>query len=360
MSFRWLFILCILACTLFDIARAAAFPKAAEGDRVVVCPALPGASKPPNFLDARCQSMPLWDVDPQSSDIWVQTKLQLDETRGKEGEPLAIYVLGKMSSEVYLNGEFVGANGAPGPDRQAEIPGRMDAAFFPRQSLFQRGENDLIFRASSHHGIVKLSHPIHGVFADTAGSVTYGFLKHYWPAPLTLGIFLAGAIYFAIIGANGVGRTRALTICLICVFAAAQLLAEIARGLVAYPYPLHDFRLILITMFSGGFGLTVAFLVFNTFALTRIRAVLTGLALLSLTAVLMTPGFDSKAALAITIPMVGALIAAAMWTFQRRHRAFAYFLSLLVFLGAIFAFPQIFLDAVFFYLVAAFLLLSIC
>lgn len=335
---------------------AAKLPAFFETDGVRVCPAEATDTAPPDFSGPACRTIKSWQIDPQNDFIWVKGTITLDDTRGPEGEPLSLFVRAKMASEFYLNGEFVGANGTPGPDAKSETPGLMDAALYPPQSLLRIGANDVVFKASAHHGFVVLRGPLHMIIFDKAGNITDKILRQYWLSLLTLGLFLVGVIYFAITGVRGQGRKRALSFSAICAFAAAQLLTEVFRGLVPYTYPVHDVRLILITVFSSGFGLSVAFHVFSTFEFSRIKLMMTALAAVSLVAVLVSPGFDLKAATAIAIPLTASLIATSVWSFQRRPRAFLYFLSLLVFLAAIFIFSYHFLDVVFFYLVAAFLL----
>ncbi|HFB54673.1 MAG TPA: LytTR family transcriptional regulator [Hellea balneolensis] len=58
----------------------------------------------------------------------------------------------------------------------------------------------------------------------------------------------------------------------------------------------------------------------------------------------------------MTIPLLASLIATGIWTYQRRTRAFPYFIALLIFIASIFIFKGFFLDTVFFILVALLLL----
>ena len=351
-----IFLSCLFWIFLAGIDAVSARSAVIETEGVVVCPASADDTAPPDFTGANCSTMTAWDIDPQNAYLWVKGKITLKETQGENGEPLALFVLGKMSSAFYLNGQYVGANGTPAADAASEIPGRMDAAIYPPQPLFREGENEIVFKASSHRGFLSLRNPIHGIFISQSANITNTILRGYWPAPLTLGLFLAGALYFAITGVNARERKRAWTFSIICAFAAAQLMAEISRGLVAYAYPFHDIRLLLITAFSAGFGLSVAYHVFSTFSFKRTHIVIAVLAGASLIGIWLAPGFDMKAAIAIIIPLAASLIATGVWTYRRRPRAFAYFLSLLVFLIINFAFPHLFLDVLFFYLVAAFLL----
>ncbi len=325
-------------------------------DQIRVCPAQSAQLQPPNFSNPECQTVSAYEIDPQNNLIWVRANLHLEQTRGPNGQPLALYVLAKMSSAFYINGQFVGQNGQPGIDAASEIPGQMDTVLYPKQSALKTGANEITFLASSHNGLLQLEYPIHSISIGPAQNITDTLLRHYWPSLLTLGLFVLGMIYFAIKGLAGSNRRIDVTLSTICMFAAAQLLAEVYRGLVAYDYPMHDVRLILITVFSAGFGLSVCFQVLDVFARKYSMQLMAGAVVLCGLAVIFVAGFDGKAKTAMLVPLMISLVIVAIFSFQRRPRAFAYFLILLSFVAAMFIFPNLFLDVVFFYLVALFLL----
>lgn len=325
-------------------------------DHVIICPATTDEPTPPVFSSPDCKSANAAEIDPQQTMIWVKANIRLDKTSGPNGEPLALYVSGKMSSEFYLNGKFVGRNGIPAPDAASEVPGLMDVTFYPNQELFKNGDNEVIFKASSHKGFLELANPVHIIAVGVSGRFTDELLRHYWLSLLTLGLFILGTLYFGITGAIGLVRKKALTLCLICTFAAAQLFAEVSRGLFPYSYPTHDLRLMAIALFSGGFGLTVAFHIFSTFMGKQIWPVIASITTFCVFGIALTQGYDGKAEMAMLIPLGISLLATGYWSYKRRRRAFGYFLTLLIFVAAISAFPSLFLDTLFFYLVAAFLL----
>jgi LytTr DNA-binding domain len=327
-----------------------------DQSNVIVCPARSANVTPPDFTAPDCFTTGASEIDPQQRLIWVKANIVLREIKGPLGQPLSLYVSGKMASALYLNGQFVGRNGKPGLDVASETPGLMDAQLYPPQSLFRVGNNEIVFLASSHHGYLQLSNPVHAIGIGVPTDVNDTFLRHYWPSLLTLGVFVLGGLYFGIAAFMGAERARALTLGIICAFAAAQLAAEVYRGLSAYVYPVHDLRLILITVFSTGFGLSVVIHVLNAFTSRHSWAIIIGAALLSLIGVNFTVGLDRKAEMAMLLPLVVSLAATAYWSYQRRPRAFVYFLSLLLFIAAIRMFPSQFLDILFFNLVAAFLL----
>jgi len=355
MFYKCLGLLALLLAALLPSSAAQALSWI-DIDSVIVCPAKADDIKPPNFLSPQCKTINAVDINPQNDLIWVKANIQLDRIVGPGGEPLALFVSGKMASDVYLNGKFVGRNGRPGKDSTTEKPGKMDATLYPPQTLFKKGDNELILKVSSHHGYLTLQNPVHIIAIGASGSITDERLRHYWPSLLTLGLFLLGALYFGITGLIGPSREKALTFCLICIFAAGQLLAEVYRGIVGYSYPAHDIRLILITFCSAGFGLAVTYHVLTSFIRKHLGIILAVIATITAIGLFWVEGFDGKSLWAMLFPLAASLIATGIWSYQRWPRAFVYFLILLVFVAAILTFRSLFLDVVFFYLVAVFLL----
>ena len=67
---------------------------------------------------------PVEVVDPQGRELWLRATV----ARPSEDGPQAFYVVGVASSEVWLNGNRLGANGQPGSSASAEVPGRFQIA----------------------------------------------------------------------------------------------------------------------------------------------------------------------------------------------------------------------------------------
>jgi len=328
-----------------------------EWDRVTVCPATMADETPPDFTSPDCKAVTPQEIDPQHALIWVRTIVPLAATSGQSGEAFSVYISGKMSSEVYLNGQLIGSNGVPGESAATEMIGLMDAQFFPPQTLFEKGDNEIILRASSHNGFLTLSWPVHAIAIGPSGIYANGSLPQYIPALLTLGLFIVGTLYFGTMAVIGAQRARFSILCSICFFAAAQLVAEASRGLWPYPYPVHDLRLISIAVSSTGFGLSVAAHVFRIYAQAAALKIVAILAVLCTFMLIIIPGYDFKALMGMTLPLVATLIATGFWSYQGRRRAFLYFVIVLVFVAAIFLLQGLFLDTLFFFLVAFFLLL---
>lgn len=269
--------------------------------------------------------------------------------------PLAIYVSAKASSEVYLNGRFVGRNGLPAATAAQEIPGVMDAVINAPQHLFRTGRNEVTLRMSSHHGFVRLGQPVHWIAVGAAGQPQDGFLRHYWPSLITFGAFIMGALYFWVAALRGEDRRGSLMLALISLLAAGQLFTEVSRGIFAYPYPLHDLRLILIVLFSAGFGLSVAFHVARKLNALHLGWMLAAGCATAIAAVAAT-GYDLKAAAAMLTPLAGCAVVAGRCAIQRRPGALQSVIALGGFIALIVSFPVSFLDTLFFHAIAVLLL----
>ncbi|MEG1029074.1 MAG: hypothetical protein RSE34_03235, partial [Brevundimonas sp.] len=63
-------------------------------------------------------------IDPQGRELWLRAVVQ----RPTGDDAVALYVVGAASSEAWLNGQKLGANGRPGDTKAAETPGRYEAA----------------------------------------------------------------------------------------------------------------------------------------------------------------------------------------------------------------------------------------
>jgi LytTr DNA-binding domain len=345
---------CLLTILLF-LAPPAFANTLRDTSNVIICPTQTVNTPPPDFTSSTCFTTIASAIDPQQKVIWVKANINLEKTQGQNGEPLALFVLAKMASKVYLNGQFIGANGAPGLNAATETVGLMDAQFYPPQSLFRIGDNEVVFLASSHSGLLRLARPVHAISIAPSVSAQDIALRHYWPSLLLLGLFILGSLYFGVLTFISAHRRQALVLSLIFGFAAAQLTTEVLRGLVAYPYPVHDIRLVLIAVFSAGFGLMFLLHILLTFKGKYIAAHMVGTSIMSLFGVIFAGGYDTKSAIAMLLPLLMALTLTAYWTYRRQRRALRYFVSLLAFVAAVFIFPSLFLDVIFFYFVSALL-----
>lgn len=349
----------VLILAMLGIALGAALaPAKAQSfvwpdTQVRVCPAgAQGVDAPPDFASPHCESLALWQVDPQDTLVWIRLMVPLGPEFLAGSEPFGVYLSGKASSAIYLNGSYLGANGRPGPDAASEQPGRMDAVLFVPRERLRTGDNELVIALSSHHGLITLTNPLHiigiGRYADPAALR----LTSYWPALITFGALVAGGLYFAVVAFYGPARIDSGALALAAAAASAQLLTEAWRGLSAYLYPMHDIRLVLIVVFAALSGSALALFAWAR-VYTRGHAAVFAIALsMAALAALAGRGFDLKAIMALLVPVLFATGALAWPALRGSRPAQALTGVMAVFATFLLLAPTSFLDRFFFQLMA--------
>lgn len=350
----WLLSILLSVCVL-----AVSTPASAQNtlvETVVQCPAADGAAAPPDFDGPGCKTIPYWEVDPQGRHLWIKASVRPDEALLASEKPLGFYIFGKTSSEVYLNGHPLGKNGVPAATKQGETPGRIDSVFFiPRDTLID-GNNVFAIRMSAHHGFLRFRYPLQRIVFGEYADPTFLILDAYWPSLIPFGALVTGFLYFAAASVTTRFRPDNTLLALVSFFAASQLFTETYRGLVPYLYPVHEWRMLLVVLFSAGFGLCLVGHVVERF-LTRRHGLILGFAtLVTATGVIMAPGFDGKGGLAILIPAIISAGITGLAAYRRQPFALVYFITLSLFAATVVVFPDRFLDTLFFYEVAALLL----
>ena len=323
---------------------------------VVQCPATEADPTPPDFKGPDCETVPFWNVDPQGQHLWVQASIQPSEALLKSGHPLGFYISGKTSSEVFLNGQLIGQNGRPAAEKGTEIPGRIDSVIYVPHNALVEGTNIFAIRMSAHYGKIHFRYPIQWIGFGDYVDPTKLILDAYWPSLIPFGALIAGFLYFAAASVTSRFRPDNTLLALVSFFAASQLFTEVYRGLVPYLYPVHDWRMMLVVLFSLGFGLCLTGHVIERFLDRRRRLVFGLVALAAMTAIFLAPGFDSKGGLAILVPTVISAAIAGLAAYRHKPFAFVYFVTLSLFAATVVVFPNRFLDTIFFYEVAALLL----
>lgn len=353
---RLTFLLC-LCLALLPIGSVAAQPMQwIDVDGVIVCPAQAGDTEPPDFSGPGCRTVNFRAVDPQHATLWLKATITVPKTMREQSAPLGLFVSGKAASTAWLNGRGIGGNGRPGIDARSETPGRMDAVIPIPRSALHDGANEIILHLSGHSGFLRLGSPMHVLGIDRYADPTDQILRSYWPSLITFGIFVLGVLYFGVGTVRGSDRAGSLLLGLISLFAAGQLLAEVSRGLYPYRYPFHDLRLVLIVLCSLGFGLCLTAHVIRRFGPPRPLLAFAAVTLVTVGVIAITESYDGKALFAMLCPVLLCALGTAFWSWKRKPGAAVYCVALLLFGVLSFFFGGQFLNAVFFYLVAALLL----
>ena len=320
----------------------------------IVCPATSANIGSADFASAKCSVSPIWEIDPQGREIWVRGIVDIDDALISSERPLGLFISAKASSEAYLNGVRIGANGAPASNAADETPGRMDAVIYVPRAEIQLGENEIVLRMSAQRGFVNFRYPVHWVAIGEFGSPTAFLLNTYWPSLIPLGALILGAFYFGATALTDRPRLNTILLILISLFAAAQVFVEVYRGLSPYLYPAHEWRMILIVIFSCAFALCLLAYVFSKYF--RHRMAFTAAGLVTLAPLLIFPGFDGKAGFSIFFAaLIGAGIAAYA-VIKKQPQAYLHLLIFVILGTSIIFFQGQFLNVVFFYEVTALLL----
>lgn len=308
------------------------------------CRALAGATAPA-LTDCR----PVEGViDPQGRELWLRSTVG----RPAGDEPQALYVVGVASSEVWLNGRRLGANGQPGASAAEEVAGRYEAAFPIPDSLWREADNVVVVRMSSFHGQVRLDGPVAGLLVAP------------WPWPsraplLALAFVAAGSLFAAAFGfgvIHGLRRTSSsLMLGALAAVAGLQAVLESLRALVPYAYPVHGWRLVGIWVLAAVFSILLVSWAVSRFWPQARRPVL-AIAIAAVFATVLAEGFDARTMLALVVGLAISVVIAgvAVWRRQKGARLTLAYLGL--FLAVALVFPAWLTDLSYFLFAAGFLL----
>ena len=326
------------------LAAMAASPAAAQLNDLPweVCQGVARPVGPPAL--SACQPL-AGVIDPQQREIWLRARAPARPGAAKG--PLAVYIFGTASSQVWLNGVDLGANGRPGPSAATEQPGKYEAAFPIPPRLWRPQGQELILRMSAFHVGMRFDRPV------TAGIGRY-------PPPsrlpqLAVTFTATGALlaaFFGFLAVYAMRRTGStLVLAATAGVAALQTVVEAYRPLVNYPYPFHVWRVNAIWGLSGAFALLLVAFASARF-MPRRRGVLLGVTALGVAATYLLKGFDWKSGVALFVGVSIAGVAAVVGLRERREGAWAMLVYLTAFLLVGLLSPYLLLDVSFFVLAA--------
>ena len=330
------------------VAFAALLTLAAAEGRAASIGAWESCQAAPGPRLANCRPL-LGPLDPQGREVWLRAPVS-SISAGQA--PPTLQIVGASSSEVWFNGVRVGANGQPGATASAERPGRYEASFPLRESLWRPQGNELVLRLSAFHTGVRFAHPIGGIWiGDSPGQLRRPLFA------LTLvvaGVLLAAAFGFGAIFA--VRRTgSSLTLAALASVSALQALIENIRHLTPYAYPLHVWRVGAIWLAAAAFAVLLVAYASARFAPRQRNHLLAAILLLA-PASYAAPGFDEKAGWALVAGVCLASIAAILGARERLPGAKLVLAYLAGFLAVVFLAPEWLLDLSFFVLAASLVL----
>lgn len=248
-------------------------------------------------------------IDPQGRELWLRSIMR----RPIGGDPAALYVVGVASSEVWFNGQRLGANGRPGSSPSTETPGRYQTAFPIPERTWRPADNVVVIHMSSFHGTVPLDGPI-------AGILIAPYPLPPPTIPLAVTFLAAGALFAAAFGFGVIHSLRrtgsSLTLAALAGVSGLQAILESLRTLVPYAYPVHGWRLVGIWILTAAFAVLLVSWVVSRYW-PRARWPVVGLAVAAVGATCLAPGFDLKTGLAL---MIGLGLSAAAVSVGVRRR----------------------------------------
>ncbi|CAN5371338.1 LytTR family DNA-binding domain-containing protein [soil metagenome] len=336
----WRLLLITILLTAFPTA-----PRAQVGvQNWQACRAEPGAATP---LLHDCRPVE-GVIDPQGRELWLRSVVR----RPTGSEPAALYVVGVASSEVWLNGQRLGANGRPGVSPSTESPGRYEAAFPIPDRIWRPADNVVVIHMSSFHGVVRLDGPIAAIVVAP------------WPWPSRAGLLAitfiaAGALFAAAFGFGVIHSLRrtasSLTLAALAGVSGLQAVLESLRTLVPYAYPVHGWRLIGIWVLTASFAVLLISWVVSRFW-PQARRPVVAVSVIAVGATCFAPGFDLKTVLAVLFGLTLSAAVAAVAVYRRLPAARPTLAYLVVFIAIGVVFPAWLVDLTYFLFAAGFVL----
>jgi DNA-binding LytR/AlgR family response regulator len=306
-----------------------------------------------------CDVTDLAQVRLSGQEVTLVRKVTLPADAAPADRPVRVRVIAMASSELYWNDVLVGRNGVPGTDRASETPGRFAVSFVVPSHLVKPGENTARLRMSAHHLWLPVQRPVHAFAVGFLGSGANSELVSYLPALLFLGAFLAACAYFSLSAATERKDRSSLLLALIAGTAILQLGVEVSRAFLDYSYPWHLLRIAAIAVLAAIIATTAASYAASRFAPRWQRRIVFATVITASASVILIPGYDLKAIMAIMIGAISVGIAGIIGL-QARRRGAAVALSVALVPPALIIWQQTaFLDQGWFVLVAVTLIVLV-
>lgn len=306
-----------------------------------------GSVGPAGPVLRNCRAIPDF-VDPQARELWIRSPVDAPA----DTQPHILYIAGVASSEAWLNGQHLGANGRPGATAGAEAPGRYQAILPIRETIWRKSGNELVLHLSSFHGGLRFARPMSAIAIGPSPGP-----QRMTPLVVTFlaaGILLVAAFGFGVI--HAVRRSgSSLVLAAMAGVAALQAIVESMRMWIDYSYPLHAWRMSTIWILAAAFAVLLVIYVATRFW-RRARAAMVGLATGMVGATALLPGFDMKTAWALILGVMLAIVPAAAGVRSHIPAARPTLAYLLLFLALAFAFPEWLADLSYFLLAAGLVL----
>lgn len=235
--------------------------------------------------------------------------------------PVAVEIDAMASARVAWNGVVIGRNGTVGTDSATEVAGHYSVSIPVPRRLVRAGRNRVTIDLSSHYRWLPVDQPIHRLAVGPPEDADAYTLRHYLPTLVTLAVpAIAMLLLLSMLLAGRIGRDVVPGIGVLGIIVLQGML-EVSKIAIAYTYPWHLARLVLLTGLTGTVGLLLAILTCRLFYPARVRQAGIACGLAMVVAALMVDGLDRQAVAVLVVGSCGVAMTAALAAMQGRRSA---------------------------------------
>lgn len=313
-----------------------------------------------DFSGESCRQVAMQNYTMGHQVVWLRVPAQRLLSPSDNDEHLSLYLSGNFVADVYLNDEYLGSKGIPSISPSGESTGPFDWSVYAGKRPQYKPEDSLVLFMSSHKNLLAEPVQFNRLYIGPLGDTTTLYGLTYAVSLIPFGTMLIVFLYLLYRRHSAVGEPVSGCLFVLLGVAMVQLLIEVSRGYVAYPYPVHIVRLYAIAFCAFVFGQWLLWFSLNGISLVWRARWLSISAALTLGGQYAAQDFDYKAIFAFQAPaLIGWLIACYCWRNtegkeKARNRLFAsIFMALLV---TTLLTRNAFLDAYFYWFIAAVLM----
>ena len=307
------------------------------------------------FFLQSCNKMPLGDVKLGNNLTWIGSTFDLNVSELLD-KPIGLFFSAQAAAEFYFNGELIGRNGYPSAQPEGEKVGVMDFVIYIPKGLLKKRQNELVIKLSSHHKVYDISTSIPFAIITYYGSPQNIVLRNYLPTLLSLGILVIGLVFSSQLVLQGSNPRRStFWLPVFSLLVVLQLLVEVSRGLIAYEYPYHDVRLVVILLLGMLSGMCLLLYIIDSFVKSHRWAYFSLSMLLTFAFIYLGNTIEEKTVFALQIPAGISFCISAYQALKVHDNAMKHASALLAFFFVIAINPNQFLDLYFYCFVAVLL-----
>ncbi len=246
----------------------------------------------PEFDDSHWLTVDLSQLPETDQVFWIRTPL-MPVVNQLNKPPYALFLSGLFSADVYLNGKLIFQKGHIDADDKA---GPIDSAIYIPDDVLLSDSPLLSMRVSTQKSGYTANSPFHVIGLAEFNADARRELRYYALPLILSSAFLMLAFQFFKMARSG-GTPDLNFLALASVFTLLQLLSEVSRSFVSYPYDWHLYRSFLIWGFNC---LSMACLLFWFIRRQKISKKWAYISLLGLSiASYLVTGFDIKTSMVI-------------------------------------------------------------